>query len=297
MRKDKQKHSSPLSWTLMTMRLTGIGIVASGAATAAVPELRIFMIPTFAICATIFGITLLSTLSKPKIKKKAQKRPEANTEVIAKSEELMDSYDDDNSHLILISSPYFVQQAKITPDKGVTPDSVVKCQASAKGLPDQEEPTIEYSWRNASTGAFLGTRSQLDLKSTLVRPGQSIECLVTAEDECGDMATSLAKVLIEANLTKPDTPTERFNRKDLIAKGDEFRNARTRRNRGRRATDRNGHHDTLKTERRQQRDTVKKDRPQQSLAEVESRATRRPLKQVYEGDDSSNIFSPMGMWD
>ena len=271
----------------MIMRLAGVGIIASGAATSVFPEMRTLMIPTFAICATIFGITLLSTLSKPKpIKNKTEKTKKKELEK-EPSDILMESYEDDSSHLILISSPYFVQQAKITPNKGVTPDSIVKCEASAKGLPEQGAPSIQYSWRNASTGAFLGTRSKLDLKSTLVRPGQSVECLVTAEDDCGDMATSLAKVLIEANLTMPETPTERFNRKELQERRKTIRMDEERRNRGRRITDRKLKAETVRREQQTQQErntetTVKK---------------RRPLRRVYGGEETSNIFTTSGMWD
>jgi len=286
MSKIKQKQTKTLSWTLVMMRLTGIGIIASGAATAAVPEMRTLMIPSFAICATLFGMTLLSTLAKPKIKKKKTLKKEEDNAVILEPEDLMDSFEDDSSHLILISSPYFVQQAKITPNKGVTPDSIINCMASAKGLANEETPSIVYSWRNASTGAFLGTRSQLDLTSTLVRPGQSIECLVTAEDHCGDMATSLAKVLIEANLTMPETPTERFNLKELREKRESLSYNEIKRNKGRRSSDERG---TLKT-----LDSKEKSRRNH---QSEKTTKRRPLKQVYENDDSSNIFTTSGMWD
>ena len=284
--------ANSLNWTLMMMRLTGIGIIASGAATAAVPEMRTLMIPSFAVCATIFAITLLSTLSKPKVTRRVKERASDTPVVELATEALMDSFEDDNSHLILISSPYFVQQAKITPNKGVTPDSIVKCEASARGLPEQNEPTIIYSWRNASTGAFLGTRSQLDLTSTLVRPGQSIECLVTAEDDCGDMATSLAKVLIEANLTMSETPTERFSRKELqsrreaLKKADAIHSRQRRVNKGRRSSDNESKMEKIKT-----------DSPRNRSTERKTPTKRQPLRQIYEGEDNSNIFTPMGMWD
>jgi hypothetical protein len=199
----------------------------------------------------------------------------------------MNSYEDDDSHLILISSPYFVQQAKISPSKGVTPDSIVECEASARGLPELAAPSIQYSWRNDSTGAFLGTRSKLDLGSTLVRPGQSIECLVTAEDDCGDMATSLAKVLIEANLKLTEAPTERFNRQELQAKRRALTMKNERDNHRRRSSDREKQFENTKPETRQRKADAS-----------EPSRTRRPLKQVYEGgDDTSSIFSPVGMWD
>lgn len=287
----KQQPPKVMTLTLTIMRLTGVGIIASGAATAVFPTMRTLMIPTFAVCATIFGLTLLSTLSKPKVTLKKNKAPPKEITPEPEPEVLLNSFEDDDSHLILISSPYFVNPAKITPNKGVTPDSIVVCEASAKGLPEQGIPSIQYSWRNASTGAFLGTRSKLDLGSTLVRPGQSIECLVTAEDDCGDMATSFAKILIEANLKKAETPTERFNRTELQARRAAFKRREGNSNLKRRSTDKRT------TAARRSLEKNRLSAKEQTADELESSPRRRPLRQVYEGDDSSSIFSPMGMWD
>ena len=80
MPRTKQSPPKTLNMTLSIMKLTGIGIIASGVATAVLPEMRTIMIPTFAVCATILGITLLSMLSKPKVRTKAP-RKEQNDKV------------------------------------------------------------------------------------------------------------------------------------------------------------------------------------------------------------------------
>ena len=71
-----------------------------------------------------------------------------------------------------------VSAVAISPNN-IFADTTVSCTGTT-GDADGDTPTESFAWTNTTTGVALGTASTLTLDPSLVSPGDSLECTLTA---------------------------------------------------------------------------------------------------------------------
>ena len=94
-----------------------------------------------------------------------------------------------------------VTDVQITPDTSVTTSTTLTCTATATD-PDGGTPSLSYQWAKQAGGTGTpanissATTDTLTLSPTVVQPGDSILCRVTATDSSGDTDQSTDSVTI-----------------------------------------------------------------------------------------------------
>ncbi|MEC8276542.1 MAG: hypothetical protein VX026_02420, partial [Myxococcota bacterium] len=102
----------------------------------------------------------------------------------------------DSTTAIVLNRAPIVSGAVITPSTGVTTATALTCSATVVD-DDGESPTVAYEWQVGSS-AYSG--DSLSLDNTIVSPGDTVTCTVSASDAFGGTASDSASVTVDNTL-------------------------------------------------------------------------------------------------
>ena len=106
------------------------------------------------------------------------------------------------STTILNTAPV-MNDIAITPNMGVEANTLLECSSNSSDI-DNEAMTTTYEWTDGNA-LVLGTSSSLELDSSMVSPGDAVNCTAMVEDVHGDSDSMMATVSIENTMPVVDS--------------------------------------------------------------------------------------------